>query len=48
MVREACPISGSILLTPILSDGEQARAAAQETRLVIQHVANDIDEIKCS
>jgi methyl-accepting chemotaxis protein len=32
----------------IFSDGKQARAAAQETRLVIQQVANDIDEIKCS
>jgi hypothetical protein len=35
------------LLTPILSDGKQARVAAQETRLVIQQTANDIDEIKC-
>ncbi|KAN0139400.1 hypothetical protein V8E53_002901 [Lactarius tabidus] len=29
-------------------DGKQARAAAQETRLVIQQVANDIDEINSS
>ena len=30
------------------SDGRQARAAAQETSLVIQQVANEIDHIKCS
>ena len=29
-------------------DGRQSKAAAQETSLVIQHVANDIDQIKCS
>ena len=36
------------LPTSVLSDGKQARVAAQETRLVIQQAANDIDEIKCS
>ena len=36
------------IMTSILSDGKQASVAAQETRLVIQHAANDIDEIKCS
>jgi hypothetical protein len=36
------------LLTSIFSDSTQARVAAQETRLVIQQAANDIDEIKCS
>ena len=35
-------------LTSVLSDGKQAKVAAQEASLVIQHVANDIDEIKCS
>ena len=35
------------ILTPVLADGKQAREAAQETSLVIQHTANDIDEIKC-
>ena len=44
----ACPISCQIILTSILSDGKQARLEAQETKLVIQHAANDIDEIKCS
>ena len=29
-------------------DGMQARATAQETRLVVQQAANDIDQIKCS
>jgi hypothetical protein len=38
----------SNLLICIHSDGKQARVAAQETRLVIQQAANDIDEIKCS
>ena len=36
------------LLTPIFSDSNHARVAAQETRFVIQQVANDMDEIKCS
>ena len=36
------------LLTSILPDSMQASVAAQETRLVIQQAANDIDEIKCS
>jgi archaellum component FlaC len=36
------------LLTSILSDSKEAREAAQETRLVIQQAASDIDEIKCS
>ena len=39
------------LLNPskiILLDGMQARATAQETRLVVQQAANDIDQIKCS
>ena len=44
----ACPLSCQTILTSILTDGKQARVAAQETRLVIQHAANDIDEIKCS
>ena len=37
------------LLKPfnILSDGKQARIAAQETRLVMQQASNDLDEIKC-
>ena len=30
-----------------LLDGRQAREAAQETSLVIQQVAIDIDKIKC-
>ena len=29
-------------------DGKQTRAAAQETNLAIQQVANEIDQIKCS
>jgi hypothetical protein len=43
--------SSSELLSPptsIPSDGKQTRAAAQETSLFIQQVANDIDKIKCS
>jgi hypothetical protein len=36
------------LLTSILSDGKQVRVAAQETSLVLQQAANDMDEIKCS
>ena len=44
----ACPINCQTILTFILADGKQARVAAQETKLVIQHAANDIDEIKCS
>ena len=43
-----CPISCQTILISILADGEQARVVTQETRLVVQHVANDIDEIKCS
>ena len=48
MVRDACLFDHSTLLTPMLSDSNQARVAAQETRLVIQQVANDMDEIKRS
>ena len=44
----ACPISCQTILISILADGEQARVAAHETKLIIQHAANDIDEIKCS
>ena len=44
----ACPISRQTILTSILADGKQTRVAAQETRLVVQHAVNDIDEIKCS
>ena len=44
----ACPISRQTILMSILADGKQARVAAQETKLVVQHAANDIDEIKCS
>ena len=44
----ARPISCQTILTSILTDGRQARVAAQETRLVVQHAANDIDDIKCS
>ena len=44
----ACPISCQTFLTSILADGNQTKVAAQETRLVVQHAANDIDEIKCS
>ena len=40
-------LNSSNVYTLILSDGQQARVAAQETRLVIQQAANDIDEIKC-
>jgi hypothetical protein len=37
------------LLTSILSDSKRVlRVAAQETSLVLQQAANDIDEIKCS
>jgi hypothetical protein len=36
------------LLISILSDGKQARVAAKEAALIIQHTANDIDEVKCS
>ena len=43
-----CPIRCQTILTSILADGKQTRVAAQETRLVVQHAANDIDEIKCS
>ena len=43
-----CPIGCQTILTSILADGKQTRVAAQETRLVVQHAANDIDEIKCS
>jgi hypothetical protein len=35
-------------LTSMLSDGEQARVAAKEARLIIQQTANDIDGLKCS
>ena len=48
MVREACPVSGLNLLISILSDGKQARVAAQEARSVIQQAANAIDQIRCS
>ena len=44
----ARPISYQTILTSILADGKQARVAVQETKLVVQHAANDIDEIKCS
>ena len=44
----ACLISRQTILTSILTDGKQTRVAAQETKLVIQRAANDIDEIKCS
>ena len=44
----ACPISRQTILTSILADGNQARVAVQETKLVVQHAADDIDEIKCS
>ena len=43
-----CPIGCQTILTSILADGKQTRVAAQETRLVVQHAANDIDEIRCS
>ena len=32
----------------ILSDGKEARVAAQEAKLIIQQTANSVDEIKCS
>ena len=32
----------------ILPDGKQVSVAAQETKLVIQQAASDIDRIKCS
>ena len=44
----ACPINCQTILTSTLADGKRASVAAQETKLVIQHAANDIDEIKCS
>ena len=44
----ARPISRQTIQTSKPTDGKQASVAAQETRLVIQHAANDIDEIKCS
>ena len=47
MVRDAI-LNCHTLLTSILSASKQARVAAQETSLVIQQVANDMDEIKCS
>ena len=47
MVREAI-LNCHTFLMSILSDSKQARVAAQETSLVIQQVANDMDEIKCS
>jgi 23S rRNA pseudoU1915 N3-methylase RlmH len=34
--------------TFILSDGKQARVAAKEAKLIIQQIANGIDEIECS
>ena len=43
----ARPISYQTL-TSTLADGKQTKVAAQETKSVIQHAANDIDEIKCS
>jgi hypothetical protein len=48
MVRAACPANCQTILTSMLPDSRQARVAEQETRLVIQQAANDIDEIKCS
>ena len=44
----ACPISYQTILTSLLADGKQARVTAQETKLVVQHAADEIDEIKCS
>ena len=47
-VREVCSVNGPNFLTSTLSDSKQTRLAVQETRLVIQQAANDLDEIKCS
>ena len=47
MVRAAI-LNCHTRLTSILSDSKQARVAAQESSLVIQQVANGMDEIKCS
>jgi hypothetical protein len=32
----------------LLSDGKEASTTAKETRLIIQHAANSVDEMKCS
>jgi hypothetical protein len=32
----------------ILSDGKEARVVARDAKLIVQQIANNVDEIKCS
>jgi hypothetical protein len=48
MVRMTYPSSHPYLLIILFSNGKEASTTAKETRLIIQHAANSVDEIKCS